>query len=736
MKETQQKIIETLHMDYDTFTNSALLRQSHADEFTVANPAKRKQVLANILGLSFYDELETQAKDRVSVLETETKLLESNIKDISDELAGKTVSEAELTGALEELYFLETEIEVRDKRVATLREEMTFLQDDERELSRLEEHQPNTRRQLEHWQDQIKQYRSLLKDHEELIARRTEIEEYYNLFTETEKLNAELNQRFRDRARLNERKHELEMNIEKAQATVLGEHKLAQREIDELEARSRDLSRLQNESLQLQQQVNKLIEMEEALDRCQRQNEELRGQLHELKSGRNQLEQEIAKIEERLGLLTTQEGAKCPLCETELGSQGITLIESKYRSEKESKIRLLGQLQGEIARKESELGLLDRDTLGLRDRLSADRAEIQGKTSLLQQAISQAETAENVLDEARKELSRIEQSLMTRDFCQNERATLAVIEDDLSKLDYNEANHRDVRTRLSKLESYRELKRRLEEALRLGEQERAALESAEQIYGELNLELVTAGEKSEELINKLKKLPQLTDELAGQEREQQKLMANQKQVQEKVWAVKLRLAQYTDLEKRKTEKTAQLAQFSREEHVYRDLAQAFGKRGIQAMLIEIACPEIEAHANQLLARMTDNRMHLRIETQRQTKKGDTQETLDINISDELGTRSYEMYSGGEAFRINFAIRIALSRLLAGRVGAPLPTLIIDEGFGTQDDAGIEKIKDAINSIQDDFDLILVITHIEELRDAFPNRINVVKRANGSVLEVS
>jgi len=150
----------------------------------------------------------------------------------------------------------------------------------------------------------------------------------------------------------------------------------------------------------------------------------------------------------------------------------------------------------------------------------------------------------------------------------------------------------------------------------------------------------------------------------------------------------------------------------------------------------MALPEIETEANRLLGRMTDNRMHVKIEAQRQSKKGELLETLDIKISDELGMRSYEMFSGGEAFRIDFALRIALSRLLAKRAGAPLPTLIIDEGFGTQDSTGMEKIKEAINSIQDDFDKIIVITHIEELKDAFPMRINVIKTAEGSTLEVS
>ena len=129
-------------------------------------------------------------------------------------------------------------------------------------------------------------------------------------------------------------------------------------------------------------------------------------------------------------------------------------------------------------------------------------------------------------------------------------------------------------------------------------------------------------------------------------------------------------------------------------------------------------------------------MSVKIETQRETKKGDTVETLDIKIADELGTRNYEMFSGGEAFRIDFAIRIALSKLLARRAGAPLPTLIIDEGFGTQDSNGLEKLKEAIISIQDDFEKILVVTHIEEFRDAFPTRIDITKTEDGSTIEVN
>jgi exonuclease SbcC len=203
-------------------------------------------------------------------------------------------------------------------------------------------------------------------------------------------------------------------------------------------------------------------------------------------------------------------------------------------------------------------------------------------------------------------------------------------------------------------------------------------------------------------------------------------------------AAQEKLERCASLEQSRGEKMAELENVSKEEKIYQELAAAFGKKGIQALIIDTALPEIEEEANRLLARMTDNRMNVKMETQRayKTKKEETVETLDINISDELGTRRYEMYSGGEAFRIDFALRIALSKLLARRAGAPLPTLIIDEGFGSQDSSGRERLVEAINSIQDDFEKILVITHIEELKDAFPVRIEVTKTAEGSMIEVS
>src|SRR3989338_9743530 len=163
------------------------------------------------------------------------------------------------------------------------------------------------------------------------------------------------------------------------------------------------------------------------------------------------------------------------------------------------------------------------------------------------------------------------------------------------------------------------------------------------------------------------------------------------------------------------------------------------------MIIETAIPEIEDEANSLLDKLTNGRMKVRFDTQRETKTkiagldGEKThgivETLDIVISDEMGERPYENYSGGEQFRVNVAIRLALSKLLTRRAGAKLQFLLIDDGFGTQDAEGRTKVVEVLDTIKNDFEKILVITHLEELKEEFPVRIEVSKTAVGSSFEV-
>ena len=99
LRETQQSITSTLHMGYDTFANSAFLRQGRADEFTRKEPAKRKQVLAEILGLDIYEQLETKAKERAKTLDGQIKVVEGQIAELERQAEGREYHASEVARA-------------------------------------------------------------------------------------------------------------------------------------------------------------------------------------------------------------------------------------------------------------------------------------------------------------------------------------------------------------------------------------------------------------------------------------------------------------------------------------------------------------------------------------------------------------------------------------------------------------------------------------------------------------
>lgn len=160
------------------------------------------------------------------------------------------------------------------------------------------------------------------------------------------------------------------------------------------------------------------------------------------------------------------------------------------------------------------------------------------------------------------------------------------------------------------------------------------------------------------------------------------------------------------------------------------LAEACGRRGVQARMIETVLDELERSANAILATLTGGSMHLRLITQELTKGGRKREVLRVVVSQGGSRRPFELFSGGEAFRISFALRLAISRLLVGGNGESPPFLVIDEGFGTQDAEGIEAMIETIGKVSADFALILVITHLEELKSRFERVIEVERDGGG------
>ena len=353
-------------------------------------------------------------------------------------------------------------------------------------------------------------------------------------------------------------------------------------------------------------------------------------------------------------------------------------------------------------------------------------AEAEIQQSRLQQAEAELVTWRCQHQEAVQQLTSLEQTLQTGHFTMAERLELRTVTERLERLGFSPAAHQALRQQLQEQQYVERQYIQLETARVHLAEERTAWHNLAARKQRAATDLATLEHEQRQYAGELGALQGVRHDVARAEEQVRTLREREGLTRVALGRSQSQydhcLQQAVELQR----KQQQRDQAVEERTLYGDLAQMFGKNGIQAIMIENAIPELEDEANRVLARVTHGAMHLTLETQRDTQTGGIAETLDIKISDELGTRNYEMFSGGEAFRINFAIRVALAKMLARRAGARLRTLVIDEGFGTQDTEGLERLVEVIKAIQGDFAKIIVITHLRELKNAFETHIEVKK----------
>ncbi|MBI2847441.1 MAG: SMC family ATPase [Chloroflexi bacterium] len=735
VRETQHKIVQILRMDYQTFINSAFLRQGRFDEFTIKPPSERKAILGEILGLSLYDSLEEQAKALVREKSEESISLDSAIKEMERELAHKGEYEAELNEVKRALELIEIEVLRREAELKPLVESRLLLDQKKRQLEEVERNIKRNERELEQLRGDVEKQQRKVSEYEGILKEGPAISKSYLSLQEAREANEDLNNRLATDRELSQRKARLERIIDEARGKIQIRVSVLEDQIKRLESKINALPKSMEDLERSRGELEKMKEAERQLAQKKEQLQGFRDRLSTLRAESVQLEREIQEIKDKIELLGRAE-ARCPLCDAELTEEHRDEIRREYEASLQEKHRNHTRIGADMSSLQRGWNGLSRDIAQGEAHLTGERNTKQKTVAVLEREVEDAGRAQMEVGEVRQSLFLLQEQLEKENYALSERKELEGLLQELSALKYSPEEHEMIRQQVKDLEGYEGQYRRFQEAERLLPDAISALQQTQVRLTDRQRNMEEDSERCNVLQLELKALPEIEENINSLEESLNRLKHNRYESGQRLGAAQQKLDHCARLEGEKQAKDKALHQAQRERGIYEELAEAFGKKGIQSLIIEQAVPELEVEANKLLSRMTDNRMHVKIETLRETKKGETVETLDIRIADELGTRSYELYSGGEAFRINLALRIALSRLLARRAGAPLPTLFIDEGFGTQDSFGREKILDAVNSIKDDFERIIVITHIEELKEAFPVRIEVSKTENGSVMRVT
>jgi exonuclease SbcC len=123
-------------------------------------------------------------------------------------------------------------------------------------------------------------------------------------------------------------------------------------------------------------------------------------------------------------------------------------------------------------------------------------------------------------------------------------------------------------------------------------------------------------------------------------------------------------------------------------------------------------PELSALASEFLADLTDGRY----------AELDLDDQYDLVIVED-GTPK-PVISGGEEDLANLVLRLAISQMIAERAGQPFALLVLDEIFGSLDELHRASVIDLLRRLQDRFDQVILISHIESVRDMLDHVITV------------
>ena len=734
LRETDQMIVDILRLDYESFINASFLLQGEADQFTQQNPSARKRILSQILGLEIWENYRKQASQKRKTTESEIDSLDGRIAEILSELEEEEQRKDHLL-SLEKALSQAHEVRiVGEKQLAEMQSIYSALKEQSRLVDSLTQQAKNIAERVTQAQ-------------EKLAAREEEKKTYQDIMSQSESINKENEEwkkaqgalsdwektagKFREQE--NKRQEPL-LQITAEKARLLQEYTSLESQSKELLRSLADIPALADV---LTEQKDKIKQAEAELENHDQKKKELdlaRQQQADAKAENPRLYQEMKELEKRIDELEETEGALCPLCGQALSPEDReSLIQSlkaegkdlgdRFRENKTT-LKKADQVVKDLQLQITEFSLVETKLRNLIQGMDKTENQI---TQLKGQKLSWD-------SQHKKKMADIQQTLDNNSYAEEARQLLTVINAELKKIGYDAAEHDRVREIVMQGTVLQERKRALDSAQSaLKPLEREIKEISEILDSDkANLKKQTSGlDRSRQALETAERKAPDTQ---GAENNLLELKEKENILQRQVGAAQQKVSVLEKQKMRKNELEGLRQETSSQVKQYKQLESAFGKDGVPALLIEQALPNIEAKANQILQRLSGGAMSIRFLTQRSYKdsgREDLKETLDIQIRDQSGYRDYEMYSGGESFRINFAVRLALSHVLAQRAGARLQTLVIDEGFGSQDSIGRQRLIEAINLIRGDFEKILVITHVEQIKDVFSTQLFVEKTPQGS-----
>ena len=736
LRDSDQKIIDILRLDYESFTNASFLLQGEADQFTQQNPAARKRILSQILGLEIWEDYRNRAFQKRRLAEKDLNQLDGRISEIISELGEEDERLKQLERLEEELSWAQEARKESEIQLASLQTLVASLNDQEKLVDASANQVESIAVSIAQTKEKIDQRISEKDVHESTLSQADSIQKSFKDWEEAQKSLADwevVAEKYRE-SEIKRQEPLLQIAAEKARLLQISSS--LDNRFQDLQS---DLEKIPQLKIQLEDGKEKIKKNEVDLETREQKKktlEDARQEQADAKAENPRLFKDMKELEKRIAELEKTEGALCPLCGQELSpAERESLVQNlkeegkdlgdRYR-QNQATLKEADQVVRDLQLQITELSLAEKTLRELRQ----ETDQIDNQISILEKEHKRWKKTDQ------KELDEILKTLAIETYADKARQELLAINQNLKDIGYDAGEHDRVREISNQGVAIQEKKAELDKAEAALKPLNREIEDLVSRLAHDKTELKTLGSDLKKARLALDKAKETSPDTRAAEDSLIECKEQEKVLERKVGAAQQKVAVLEKQKHRQEELENKRQEISQRVKQYLQLEAAFGKDGVPALLIEQALPNIETKANQILDKLSNGDMSIQFLTLREykdTKREDLRETLEIQIRDQSGFRDYELYSGGESFRINFAIRLALSHVLAQRAGARLQTLVVDEGFGSQDSVGRQRLIEAINMVQDDFEKILVITHVEQIKEAFSTQLLVEKTPRGSMV---
>lgn len=735
-KRKKDQIIEKiLKLNYKTFLNSVYLSQKRTEDFLIASPKERKEILSQILNLGVYDEIFEIAKEEKKELLISKTVLEKEISQIE-----MIVSEREtILNNLKELNNKKEEIERQINDIKVFREELLNTEKELLEQIRQTESNISEIERLNKELNDINNRINQLNIKIEEINQRYLSNELY-IQGEMQKLDG-IKLRYENMLNKSNEYNELIKQYERMIGNINlieANKRNAEKRIAEINKQLMDKENENSENMiklkTLEENLGQIIKQKEEIDHLRKIYESKKHEYSQLELRKKQLDDEIKTLRENYILFKNNKLSECPKCKRKLGPEDFEHIiteitnegkeKANEQNEIKSKIDYLLKYLTDLDIKISKESDINKNITMLSSQIGKIKGLIDKNVNdikiLLQQKLEFEKQIDEIFikqNELQKELSYIKKKMADINFNQDEFEKIKL---DLKTFEKLTENYNLILNKKNEKIIYEE---NLKELKVNREKLSKQIEGIDLSKQKMNLNILREKQKS---------INEQYNSKNQQYEEKQVLLLD---VLKQLGSCEEKIRQIEELIQKNAKLDIDLAETKRNIEILDIIIDLTNINGIKSEIIANTLPELEQEANNILKTLTGGNFTVWFETQKESSKGYLEETLQIKVQDSYGERDYELFSGGELFRINFAIRIALSKILLKRSGARIRMLILDEGFGSQDEFGRQVMVECLNSIREYFDVILVITHIEDFKDKFDRIILVEKDMEGSHINV-